>query len=188
MRSEVLALVAAAGPDAPLLFYAFSHFELFFVLVFGLIVAGGAFLGITCLPKYPVRDVRAEPGAALAYLANRLRLTGYRVAESPGRLTVRIGSFSAILVTARPTPSGCRVLYQPFATPPGWGTLLTLLIIVYTGLAGLGLAAYGFLRAWSFSTSVVAPLLPVVGSLSATPVVDRLQSVLLELVPYGPRA
>ena len=188
MRSEVLALVAAAGTDAALLFYAFSHFELFFVLFFGIIVAGGAFLGITFLPKYPVRDVRAEPGAALAYLANRLRLMGYRVAESPGRLTVRIGSFSAILVTARPTPSGCRVLYQPFATPSGWGTLLTLLIIVYTGLAGLGLAAYGFLRAWSFSTSVVAPLLPVDGSLPAIPVEDRTRSVLLETLSEAHRA
>src|SRR5437899_9826942 len=180
MRSEVLALVAAAGTDAALLFYAFSHFEVFCVLFFGIIGVGGAFLGITFLPKYPVRDVRAEPGAALAYLANRLRLMVYRVAESPGRLTVRIGSFSAILVTARPTPSGCRVLYQPFATPSGWGTLLTLLIIVYTGLVGLGLAAYGFLRALSFSTSVVAPLLPVDGSLPAIPVEDRTRSVLLE--------
>ncbi len=188
MRSEVLALVAAAGTDAALLFYAFTHFESIFVLFFGIIVAGGAFLGITFLPKYPVRDVRAEPGAALAYLANRLRLMGYRVAESPGRLTVRIGSFSAILVTARPTPSGCRVLYQPFATPSGWGTLLTLLIIVYTGLAGLGLAAYGFLRAWSFSSSVVAPLLPADGSLPEIPVEDRTRSMLLETLSEAHRA
>ncbi len=188
MRSEVLALVAAAGTDAALLFYAFTHFESIFVLFFGIIVAGGAFLGITFLPKYPVRDVRAEPGAALAYLANRLRLMGYRVAESPGRLTVRIGSFSAILVTARPTPSGCRVLYQPFATPSGWGTLLTLLIIVYTGLAGLGLAAYGFLRAWCFSSSVVAPLLPADGSLPEIPVEDRTRSMLLETLSEAHRA
>src|SRR5438445_7218079 len=112
---------------------------------------------------------------------------GYRVAESPGRLTVRIGSFSAILVTARPTPSGCRVLYQPFATPSGWGTLLTLLIIVYTGLAGLGLAAYGFLRAWSFSTSVVAPLLPVARSLPAIPVEACTRSARLEAPPGAHR-
>jgi len=188
MRSEVLALVAAAGIDAAVLAYAFSHFESIFVLFFGDIAAGGAFLGITFLPKYPVRDVRAEPGAALAYLANRLRLMGYRVAESPGRLTIRIGSFSAILVTARPTPSGCRVLYQPFATPSGWGTLLTLLIIVYTGLAGLGLAAYGLLRAWSFSTSVVAPLLPADGSLPEIPAEDRTRYMLLETLSEAHRA
>src|SRR2546427_5636775 len=107
MRSEVLALVAAAGTDAALLFYAFSHFEFIFVLFFGIIVAGGAFLGITFLPKEPGRDVRAGPGAALAYLANRLRLMGYRGAESPGRLAGRIGSFFAILVPARPPPPGC---------------------------------------------------------------------------------
>src|SRR2546426_2886274 len=105
MRSEVLALVAAAGTDAALLFYAFSHFEFIFVLFFGIIVAGGAVLRITFLPKYPGRGGRAGPGAALADLANRLPLMGYRVAESPGRVTLRIGSFFAILVTARPTPS-----------------------------------------------------------------------------------
>src|SRR5207245_483730 len=105
MRSEVLALVAAAGTDAALLFYAFSHFELFFVLFFGIIVAGGPFLGITFLPKHPVGGVRAEPGAAVAHLANRLRLVGSRVGESAGRVTVRIGSFSANLRTARPTLS-----------------------------------------------------------------------------------
>src|SRR2546426_7215071 len=110
MRSEVLALVAAAGTDAALLFYAFSHFELFFVLFFGIIVAGGAFLGITFLPKDPGRDVRAGPGGAPAHPANPPPLMGFPGAESPRRLTLRIWSFFAILVQARPPPSGCPVL------------------------------------------------------------------------------
>src|SRR5256885_10219127 len=102
MRSEVLALVAAAGTDAALLFYAFSHFELFFVLFFGIIVAGGGFLGITFLPKKPVGVVRAEPGAALPYPAKRHPLLGFLVRGSPRRFTDCIGSFSPRLSTATP--------------------------------------------------------------------------------------
>src|SRR2546422_2493440 len=104
MRSEVLALVAAAGTDAALLFYAFSHFELFFVLFFGIIVAGGAVLRITFLPKYPVRGGRAGPGAALAHPANPPPPMGHRGAESPRRLARRNGSFFSIPRTAPPPP------------------------------------------------------------------------------------
>src|SRR2546425_9851521 len=108
MRSEVLALVVAAGTDAALLFYAFSHFELFFVLFFGIIVAGGAFLGITFLPKYPGGGGRAGPGGGLAHLANPPPLLGDRVAGSPRRVAVRIGSFFPLLLTAPPPPPGRR--------------------------------------------------------------------------------
>src|SRR2546425_10295312 len=92
MRSEVLALVAAAGTDAALLFYAFSHFEFIFVLFFGIIVAGGAFLRFSFPSKDPGLGAPAGTGAALAYLGKRPPLIGSRVPESPRRLAVRHGS------------------------------------------------------------------------------------------------
>src|SRR2546428_9073684 len=101
MRSEVLALVAAAGTDAALLFYALSQFESIFVLFFGIIVAGGAVPGITFLPKYPGPGVRAGPGAALADPADRPRLVGVRGAAYPRPLARRIRSFSPHPLTAR---------------------------------------------------------------------------------------
>src|SRR2546427_12324193 len=103
MRSEVLALVAAAGTDAALLFYAFSHFELFFVLFFGIIVAGGAFLGITFLPRFPVGGVPAGPRGGLAYPGKPPRRLGCRGAASPGRCVGCIADFCPLL--ARPPPS-----------------------------------------------------------------------------------
>jgi hypothetical protein len=192
-RSEVLALVIAAGAVAAVLILTdlilgLLYFPLVMRFAFALLAAGATFLGITFLPKYPVRDVRAEPEVALAYLAARLRLSGYRVAESAGKLTVRIGSFSAIRVTARRTSSGCRVRYQPYATPSGWGTLLVFLVAVYAGLIGLGLAVYGFLRSWSFAASRIAPLLPEDGTLPATPLEDRTRSMLAETLSEAYRA
>src|SRR2546425_5328444 len=98
MRSEVLALVAAAGTDAALLFYAFSHFEFIFVLFFGIIVAGGAFLRITFLPKYPARGGPAGPGGAPAHPADPPPLLGYPGAESPRRVAGRIWSLFSLLL------------------------------------------------------------------------------------------
>src|SRR2546427_467740 len=84
MRSEVLALVAAAGTDAALLFYAFSHFELFFVLFFGIIVAGGALFRPTLLPHYTRPGVWAGTGAGPASAAQRPPPNGSRAPLPPG--------------------------------------------------------------------------------------------------------
>lgn len=181
MRSETVALVVAAIAEIALVWITvFLNLDFIFIFFYGASVAAALFLAITFLPKYTIREMRAEPAAALAYLANRLRLAGYRVEGGAGKLTVRIGSFSAILVSARRTDTGCRVRYQPYATPSGWGTLLTLMLIVYTATAGFALGIYGFLRSASFVKSRVAPLLPEDGRIPEVPAADRTRSDLVE--------
>src|SRR2546428_5782983 len=103
MRSEVLALVAAAGTDAALLFYALSQFESIFVLFFGIIVAGGAFLRITFLPQYPARGGRGGPGAAPAYPGNPLRLMGVPGPAIPPPSASRIRASFPSLLAAPPS-------------------------------------------------------------------------------------
>src|SRR2546428_11806682 len=102
MRSEVLALVAAAGTDAALLFYAFSHFELFFVLFFGIIVAGGPLLRFTFLPQYPRRGAPAGPRAAAPSPARPRRPLGRLGPVSPDRRFPGRLCFSPPSLTAAP--------------------------------------------------------------------------------------
>jgi len=188
VRSEAVALaVAGMAEIAYVSILVFLNVSAVYVFSFGASVAVILFLGITFLPKYTIRTMRAEPHAALAYLANRLRLAGYRVAESSGNLTVRIGSFSAVLVSARRTETGCRVRYQPYATPSGWGTLMVLTLITYTALAGFALAAYGFLRATFFVRSKVLPLLPEDGGIPEIPAADLTRVILLEALAEAHR-
>jgi hypothetical protein len=183
VRSETVALAVAAIAEITYVWLLVSlNITGFLLFSFGASVAAILFLGITFLPKYTVRQLRAEPRAALVYLANRLRLAGYRVEESHGKMIVRIGSFSAILVSARQTETGCRVQYTPYATRSGWGTLVVLLFIIYTAPAGFALALYGFLRATHFVKSRVAPLLPEDGVLPEIPAAELTRSLLLETV------
>ena len=188
MRPEARALGIAASVAATIFaIIAFLGLDPIYMILSGGTVAAAAFLGIPYLPKYPVREVRAAPEDTLAYLASRLRLAGHRVAQSPSMLTVRIGSFAAVRVFARPTASGSRVSYQPYATPSGWGTLITLVVLGWTGLGGLALALYGFVRVWSFTSSRLAPTLPADGGLPATPPSDETRTALLEAMSEAQR-
>ena len=153
MHPETRALAAATAVVAAVFLLAlFLQLPSFVIFLFGSQAAALAVLGILFLPKYPVRNMRATPEASLGFLARHFRLTGYRVAESPGALIIRLGPHSAVRVVARPTPTGCGVRYQAYATPSGWGTLITFILLGWTALPGLALAVYGFLRARSFAS------------------------------------
>lgn len=187
-RREIQAIAAAAtAAVAIFLVLAALRPEPFVLLFFGAEAAAVVVLGILFLPKFPVREVHATPEASLAFLARHFRFAGQRVSEVPGTLTVRIGSFSAVRITARPTATGSDIRYHAYATPSGWGTIIIFILLGWTAFLGLALAIYGFLRVLSFVASRLIPAVPVDGELPVAPPEDETRAVLLEALSEAHR-
>lgn len=136
-------------------------------LPLGFAVAATILLAGLFLPAFPLVDSPAQPERVLARVAYEIRRTGLQVEEGRDSLTIRLGKTVAVRIRARHSPTGSRVRYQAYATPAGWGTLITLIVIVWGAPAGMGAQLYAARKARAYARDVVASL--VRGSESATP-------------------
>lgn len=87
------------------------------VVVYGQLLGAAVCSIIAFAVSLRLRDVKGAPADVLADLAYRLRVSGYRVTERRGRLTVQISSTSIIKVSAKAAPGGTSVLYRIGMTP-----------------------------------------------------------------------
>jgi hypothetical protein len=163
------------------------------LLTFGGMVIAAVLLAVLFVPKFHLAIVRAPPDRALAYLTYKLRVAQHRVTEEEGSLTVRIGPTSAVRISARASDGGSRVLYQAYATPAGWGTLMTLIILsaavpVVTGILAIVGVLYVFFRDRAFARSRVAPLVPADGNLPEPPGPEDVSAILVTALAEGHRA
>ncbi len=112
------------------------------------------------LPKFALARSSLAPEQISPRLAHELRAGGYRVAEKPGRIDVRIGRVAALKVWVRPDPPGVEVRYQLDATPTGWGVIMFFTIIVgfALGLVAIPTILYVFVRVHRFAEGRIDPL------------------------------
>jgi len=158
-----------------------------YIAFFGPATAAVLLLAALFLPKISLGTVPLPPERVLASLGYRLRLEGFQVQQAPGELIVRLGTYAATKLRVRGTRDGSETLYQAFATSSGWGTLIFLLVIVWTAVAAFPLIAYLWYRASSFATRRAGPLLEDASALREIPRPDDIAAALLEGLAEGHR-
>ena len=158
----------------------------FILMIFGFCVAAVAVLSCLFLPRFSLTVSTADAGQVLSYVAYQLRRRGFRVEETSGLATVRLGSTVAVRIRARPSLRGSKVSYQTYATPAGWGTLITLIVLIWGAPASFGAILYVFRKARKFARDVVVLL--VRGSESASPAPeDEVRTMLVSSLSEGHR-
>ncbi|MCJ7490125.1 MAG: hypothetical protein MUO87_08330 [Thermoplasmata archaeon] len=109
--------------------------------------------------RHKLRVVKGEPGAVLAQLTHRLRISGYMVSEKQGVLTVRISTTSAIRISAKPVADGTIIRYRAAATPKGLSIVVFLLIAPFSAILGLALSLFMLYRSAVFVNDRIIPRL-----------------------------
>ncbi len=108
----------------------------FIFLAVSLIGVTVVFAGLF-LPWRKVAQSPLGPDALQKHMVYQLRRGGLRVEESPEGTKVRLGSVAAVRFRIRAIAGGSEIRYQPYATSSGWGTLITLIVLMWTSLIGL---------------------------------------------------
>ena len=116
-------------------------------------------LVVAYLRKLQLDVATGPPDFVLSDLAHRLRAAHYRVSESPGRLTVQIGSAYALKIQARPDKDNTVISYQPDLTPTGWSLVIILFFFGY-GVLSIPVAVYYALKSKRFAFDQIRPQLP----------------------------
>ena len=130
----------------------------FFLLIVGFGVAAAAVLLCLLLLKWPLATSTADAGRVLSHIAYQLRRRGLRVEETSDLATIRLGSTVALRIHSRRSLAGSEISWQAYATPAGWGTLITLVVLVWGAPASLGAILYVFRKARKFAHDAVIPL------------------------------
>jgi hypothetical protein len=147
---------------------------------FGPMLAALATMVVLFVPWRTFARVKAAPADILAHLALRMRSLRFRVQESDGVLTVRLGRYAAARIRARPQGEGSTALQvQAYATNSGWGTVILLIFLWLGAFADLLLMAYLWRRARDFAREDVRSLLPEDGPLKAPPAEEEIRRALL---------
>lgn len=192
-RDDTIGLVQA-GLVAFLAYMLFAIFLLalatyapgFFLLVIGFSVAAAAVLLGLFLPKFSLATSTADAGRVLSHIAYQFRRRELRVEETSDSATIRLGSTVALRVHVRRSLTGSRIAWQAYATPAGWGTLATLIVLVWGAPASLGVILYVFRKGRRFARDVVIPLVRESES-AALPREDEVRTMLISGLSEGHR-
>lgn len=117
------------------------------------------------LPWRRVARSPLPPDSLQKHVVYQLRREGLRVEEGTEGTKVRLGSVAALRVRFLPLPGGSEMRYQPYATSSGWGTLITLIVLVWTSLIGLLTVVYVERKARRFARDRLAAIVTGVDSL-----------------------
>jgi len=129
--------------------------------------------------RLPLGVVRATPSAGLAYLAHHLRSASFRVAEEPGKLTVRVGALLLLRFDARDSADGSEIRYRADLDPVGWAgwlLLMGLVILLLTGVPALLMVA----RLRGLEMRVLRPAIPADGVLPQLSAPDAARAALAD--------
>lgn len=127
------------------------------------------------------------PAESLArHIVHQLRRQGLRVEERPEGITVRLDPVTAVRFRTVAVEGGSQLLYQPYATPSGWGTLITLLVLVWTSVLGIVAIVLVAWKARRFATGPLASLVGAVDSLPPPPS-DDIRVLLVDGLSEGHR-
>ncbi len=157
----------------------------FALLALALIVATIVF-AVLFLPWRAVARSPLPPGSLQQHLVYQLRREGFRVEESPEGTKVRLGSIAAARFRVVPTTSGSEIRYQTYATSSGWGTLITLIVLVWTSLIGVVVVIYVEHKARRFARDRLGALVAAADSLPPPPA-DDIRVLLVHSLSEGHR-
>ncbi len=148
--------------------------------------AAAVVLSCLFLPAFSLAASTADAEQIMAYVTYQLRRRGLRVEETSDLATVRLGSGTSVRIRIRPSLGVSRISYQAYATPAGWGTLITLIVLVWGAPASLGAILYAFRKARRFARRVVVPLVREAESASLPPE-DEVRTMLISGLSEGHR-
>ncbi len=157
-----------------------------FFFLFGALIAATVVFAFLFLPWRRVARSPLPPDALQRHLVYQLRREGLRVEESPEGTKVRLGSIAALRFRIVPDAGGSEVRYQTYATSSGWGTLITLLVLVWTSLVGMAAVVLVEHKARRFARSRLAGLVTAVDSLPPPPA-DDVRVLLVHSLSEGHR-
>lgn len=163
----------------PPLFFPFS-------LLFILLIAATVVFAVLFLPWRSIARSPLPPDPLQKHIVYQLRREGLRVEESPEGTKVRLGSVAALRFRIAPVSGGSEVCYQVYATSSGWGTLITLIILVWTSLIGIVAVIYVEHKARRFARDRLSALVTAVDSLPP-PSPDDIRVLLVHSLSEGHR-
>ncbi len=136
------------------------------------LIAATVVFAVLFLPWRPVARSPLPPDSLQKHIVYHLRREGLRVEERPEGTKVRLGSIAAVRFRTLPVSGGSEVRYQAYATSSGWGTLITLIVLVWTSLIGVVAVVYVEHKARRFARSRLGALVTAVDSLPPPPADD----------------
>lgn len=142
---------------------------LFWVLT---LVAATVVFAFLFLPWRQVAQSPLPPEALQKHLVFQLRREGFRVEEGPEGTKVRLGSVAALRFRISPTSGGSELRWQAYATSSGWGTLITLIVLVWTAVIGVVAMIYVEHKARRFARDRLSALVTAADSLPPPPADD----------------
>jgi hypothetical protein len=153
-------------------------------------VVGAVLLAALFLPRFRLATLKTPPDLTLAYIADRLRRQGRRVRVDRDHLSVRIGSFSAVKLWAKPGMEGV-VRFQADATPRGWSLVMFLFFFGLAPFGVVGILATAtviaiFVRALVFARRLAATL-PADGEIPEASSIADVDALLLGALAEGHR-
>ncbi len=157
-----------------------------FFFLFGALIAATVVFAILFLPWRRVARSPLPPESLQKHLVYELRREGLRVEESPEGTKVRLGSIAALRFRIVPDAGGSEVRYQTYATSSGWGTLITLIVLVWTSLIGVVAVILVEHKARRFARDRLAALVTAVDSLPPPPA-DDIRVLLVHSLSEGQR-
>lgn len=178
----VTALVVVVGRAIPA-DLSFGFNSVYYRMWFG-VLAGTA---IAFSLRLRLALVKGTPDIVLAQLAHRLRVSGYRVSETPQQLSVQISSTSAIKIRTKPVPEGTLVSYSADATPAGWSIVVILLLIPMATLFSMSIALFMLYRSAVFASDRVLPRLSLLPIPEEPGAEAKTRTVLIECLSEGRR-
>ncbi len=157
-----------------------------FFFLFGALIAATVVFAILFLPWRPVARSPLPPDSLQKHLVYQLRREGFRVEESAEGTKVRLGSIAALRFRILPDAGGSEVRWQTYATSSGWGTLITLIVLVWTSLVGIVAVVLVEHKARRFARDRLAALVTAVDSLPPPPA-DDIRVMLVHSLSEGHR-
>lgn len=122
-------------------------------------VAAIGMLSLLFVPAVRVGHLDVSREAVGARLARELRRRGLTVAEKEGELAVHLGRLAAARVLVSPSAGGTEARLANGATTSGWGTLATLIVLVWTSWLAVAVMLYVHFRVETFLRRTLEPLL-----------------------------
>ena len=149
------------------------------------LIAATLVFAVLFLPWRPVARSPLPPASLARHLVFQLRREGFRVEEHAEGTTVRLDPVTAVRFRTLEAEGGSELRYQPYATSSGWGTLITLIVLVWTSVIGIVAIALVAWKGRRFARERLAALVVAVDSLP--PPSDDIRVLLVDGLSEGHR-
>src|SRR6267143_6873029 len=150
----------------------------YFRAAYGLAAAVLPYLLRLFLRDRPLASLPEAPDTVSAFVGWKVRTFGAAVEETAGAFHVELGRYAAVQLRVVASEGGSKVVWRPWLTNRGWGTLTFLMVFgLFFPAFALLLGLNGARRGKAFVNESTASTISADGHLPAPP--DELQFLLL---------